>query len=107
MVAAAEDLLLSRNHSLLVQYGENLRLDKPWAKSLLIWMGFVKRKATNAGKIPPAEFVLLKSDSLHRYYKSVHIPPQLVLNLDDTAINHVPATKLDYGVGREATGFLW
>ena len=46
VVAAAEGLLLCRNRSLLVQFGGSIKLNKPWAKSLLIKMGFVKRKAT-------------------------------------------------------------
>lgn len=95
-VAAAEGLLLSRNRSLLIQFGGSISLNKPWAKSLLIRMGFVKRKATNAGKVSPTELESLKSEFLDRIKSAVTefgVPPQLVFNVDETAINLVPASN--------------
>lgn len=96
VVAAAEGLLLARNRSLLPQYGGKLQLEKPWARSLLICMGFVKSKATTAGKLPVGEFETVKINFLERISSTVKdaiIPPELVFNVDETAINLVPASN--------------
>ena len=47
--AAARGLIMARNRALLVDYGGSLNPDKPWAKSLLHHMDFVKRKASTSG----------------------------------------------------------
>ena len=56
VMGAAEGIISARDVSKLVSYGGHINISKGWAKSLLMRMGYVKRKASNAGKVPAAEF---------------------------------------------------
>lgn len=46
--------LPNQHRSLL--HGGYVNITKTWAKSLLKWMKYVKRKRSNAGKISPTQF---------------------------------------------------
>ena len=66
---------------------------KVWAKSLMKHMGYVKRKASNAGKVTISNFAELKEEFLADISAEVlinDIPPQLIFNWDQTAIQLVP-----------------
>ena len=39
---------MASNRYLLSEFGESITLDKPWVKSLLFRMGYVKRKGLSA-----------------------------------------------------------
>ena len=56
VLAAAEGIVAATERSLLRQHGGSLVLTKAWAKSLLIRMGFVKRKGSTSAKLPVPEF---------------------------------------------------
>ena len=56
VMGAAEGIVSARDVSKLVSHGGYIDICKSWAKSLLNRMGYVKRKASNAGKILAAEF---------------------------------------------------
>ena len=62
MLAAAERIITARDQSLLVQHGGHIQLTKSWAKSLLMRMGYVKRKCSNAGKISISQFKEIQDD---------------------------------------------
>lgn len=69
-------------------------IERSWAESLLTRMNFVKRKGSTAAKIPTTEFENLNQCFLKRVKEadfSNGIPPQMVINISQTAINLVPS----------------
>ena len=93
--AAAEGYLLARDRTVLVEYGGHVSLTKDWARSLLIRMGYVKRKATTKAntRLSEEEFLKLKASFLQETVATVrahNIPPELVINLDETGLQLVP-----------------
>ena len=59
-------------------------------------MTFVKHKGSTAAKIPTSEFDSLKQCYLERIKEAVlcnGILPQMVVNMDQTAINLVPSSS--------------
>ena len=96
VMAAARGLLLASNRNILAEYGGDVRINRPWAQSLLERMGYVKRKATTSkGKYSLADFEQVKKQFLKDVTETVlmeEIPPELVLNWDQTGINIVPAS---------------
>ena len=51
VMAAARGVITSKNPGLFGEHGSCIEITKAWAKSLLMRMGYVKRKYSNAGKI--------------------------------------------------------
>ena len=67
-----------------------------WAKSLLQWINFVKRKATTSVKVEPSHFNEPKEQSLLDIKAVVdieNVPSDLILNWDYTGINVVPGSQ--------------
>lgn len=96
VLAAAEGIVSATDRSLLRQHGGTLVLTKSWAKSLLIRMGFVKRKGSNSAKLAVAEFERRKEQYLLDIRTEVitnDIPPSLIINWDQTAIHLVPVSE--------------
>ena len=57
VIASAKGIVMTKNRSLLAEYGGHIVLTSSWAKSLLIRMGMVYRKAsTTRCKLSPQEF---------------------------------------------------
>ena len=75
---------MNRNANLLSSGAVKLTSD--WAKSLLNRMGYVKRKTCSKAKVDVAQF---KHDFLLVIKTVVKIPPELVINFDQTALNYV------------------
>ena len=95
VLAAAEGIVAASERSLLRQHGGSLVLTKARAKSLLIKMGFVKRKGSTSAKLPVPEFEKRKEQYLSYIRAEVimnDIPPSLVINWDQTAIHLVPVS---------------
>ena len=55
VLAAAEGVVAAPDCSLLRQYGGSLVFTKAWAKCLLIWIEFVKRKGSTSAKFEKQE----------------------------------------------------
>ena len=94
VVAAGKGIVEANDRSLLAENGGSLDLNQSWAKSLLIRMNFVKRKASTGQKIPPADLETIRAQFLDRVSAAVKtgsIPSHLVLNWDQTAIPLLPA----------------
>ena len=95
-MAAARGILLSCDRSKLVEYGGHIELNKHWAYSLLQCMNFVQIKAsTSKSKHAEGDFVVLKKaflDDLKSVVLMEDIPPELVLNCDQTGIKLVPSS---------------
>ena len=95
-IAAARGILLSYNKAKLAEFGGHIALTNQWAYSLLNRMDFVQRKATTAkSKHTPENFSSLKKYFLDDVATTVlmeDIPPELILNWDQTGIKIVPSS---------------
>lgn len=89
VIATGESVLASIDANLL----KTCPLTKDWAKSLLTRMGMVKRKVSSKAKIDVERFAIIKEAFLLDVKNVVEldeIPPQLIINWDQTAIYYVP-----------------
>ena len=71
-------------------------LTKDWAKYVMKHMGMVKRRATTKAKTTVINFDELKDTFLQDVKHSMlmdEIPPELVVNFDQTGINYVPVSS--------------
>ena len=102
-IAAAEGVIKSIDANLLA-YDENgirvnetgIELTKSWAKSLLHRMGMVKRRVSSKAKVDVENFDRIKEGFLLDIQNVVsmdEIPPALVINWDQTAIQYVPTSS--------------
>ena len=87
---------MALNRSLLAEFGGHITLTRHWAYHLLDRMKFVRRKATTSkSKYKPADFAEVKEQFLNDVVSIVtmeEIPPELVLNWDQTGIHLVPVS---------------
>ena len=89
VIASAEGILLSKDANIL----KHIMLTKDWAKSLLIRMGMVKRRVSSKAKVDVEKFEALKQGFLldiNNIVSLEEIPPDLIINWDQTGINYVP-----------------
>ena len=98
VIAAAEGILMNKNATLVSKNGEGgvkAKLTDDWAKSLLKRMGYVKRKACSKAKVDVERCEQLKEEFLLEINMIVtmdEIPPELIINFDQTAMNYVPVS---------------
>ena len=95
VIGAAEGIVSTKKPGLLVKHGGHIELSKSWVQSLFHRMGYiyVKRKGSNAGKVTIGHFEEVKQIFLADITAVAFmndIPPQLILNWDQTAIQYVP-----------------
>ena len=94
-MAAAWGILLKCDRTKLAEFGGPVQLNRHWAHSLLKRMKFVQRKATTAkSKQTAANFTDLKEAFFADVVATVtmeEIPPELILNRDQTGIKIVPS----------------
>ena len=96
VLAAGEAIVRHSNKKLAHENGGPIELTRHWAKSVLVCMNFVKRKATTAAKIDPSHFDELKEQYLLDIKAVVEmekVPSELVFNWDHTGIDIVPGTQ--------------
>ena len=110
VMAAARGLLLKYDSGMLAEFGGPVQINRFWAHSLLHRMKFVQRKATTAqSKYAVANFLEVKKTFLDEVFATVEmeeIPPDLILNWDQTGIKFVPASSWTMdSVGRN--GWRW
>ena len=79
VIAAAEEIVMNKNPSLLLCNDGGIHLTKDWAKSLLRRMGMVKRRVTTKFKVTVEEFDALREEFLLRI-KSVVTMDEIPLN---------------------------
>jgi hypothetical protein len=92
-IAAAKGIVMSKEKTLLAQYGGGLILDKAWATSILRRLDMVKRKGTKGVKSLPKDFDKIKLEFLDRINEVVqkyNIPDSLIINWDQTGSNYIP-----------------
>ena len=93
VMAGAHEIILSWDATKLQLHGEHINITKTWARSLLICMGFDKRKCSNAGKVPVEMFQELKDVFLVDIVAEVvmnDIPDELIFNWDQTGLSILP-----------------
>ena len=95
ILAAAEGIIKSRDRTLLVEHGGHIRLTKSWAVSLMQRMNFVKRRGSTKAKIKLSdkEFTCKYLSQIVKLAHEKKVPPQLVINWDQTGVNIVPASS--------------
>ena len=97
IVAEARGIVLKLDHSLLAELGGPVTLNRHWARSLLRRMKFVQRKATTAkSKYTVENFAEIKKAFLQDVVSVVtmeEVPPELILNWDQTGIKLVPCSS--------------
>ena len=96
IVAAARGIVMSRDRTRLTEFRGHIEVSRQWAYHLLSRMKFVRRKGTTAkSKHTPADFAAVKKAFLDDIVDTVtmdDIPPELILNWDQTGIHLVPAS---------------
>ena len=93
VMAVANGIIAARSPALLTQHGGHIDITKAWAKSLLIRVGYVKRKCSNARNITVAHFEEVREEFLADIKAEVlmnEIPPQLIFNWNQMAIQLMP-----------------
>ena len=98
VLAAAEGIVTATDRTLLFENGGHIKLTLDWAYSILKRMGFVKRKVTTEARtgLTQEEFAAVKRKYLQQIKKAVKdgkIPPEFVINWDQTGINVVPSSQ--------------
>ena len=95
-IGCDQGLVKHYDSNLLECNGGPIVLIESWIKSLLQWMGFVKRQASSTGKASAENFKSLKEQFLFDV-KTIRemedIPADLVLNWDHTGIHYVPVSS--------------
>ena len=89
-------IVMSHDANLLKCNGGHIEITKFWALSLLQRMGFVKRRSTTKCKISVADVEEKKAQFLYDIQVITtidDIPPELVINWDNTGINYVPISN--------------
>ena len=103
VMAAARGMLLSYDRNTLAENGGHICLNRHWAYSFLRRMNFVQRKATTSlSKYSVSNFSEVKKSFLASVVETVsmeEIPPEFILNWDQTGIMIVPSTSwtMDHG----------
>jgi len=100
VMGAGEGVVKSRDANLLKENGGSIDLTKGWAQSVSSRMGMVKRKACSKNKV---HFDIVKEQFLLDIKQLVDledIPPALIINWDQTAINYVPPASWTMEVER-------
>ena len=96
VIAAARDILTSLDKTKLKEFGSHVDLTRHWAHSFLTRMNYVQRKGTTAkSKFSDENFDEKEEEFLEETRATVEmkeIPPELILNWDQTGIKLVPST---------------
>ena len=101
VIGAAQGIVATLDKAKLKEFGGHIDLNRHWALSLLHRMHFVQRKATTVNKRPLQQKVKIHLKSLLRKIlddlvttvQMEEVPPELVLNWDQTGIKLVPTTS--------------
>ena len=99
VVAAATGIIEHLDPSRLSKHGGDITIEHAWAKSFLSRLGFVRRKGTKAARKLPSDYEDIKASFLERVREAAttstgsFIPPQLILNFDQTNAKFVPVSE--------------
>lgn len=79
VLTAAERVIIAKNRSLLLKYGGHTELNRPWAVSILQWIGFVQRRGSTQTKVSDQQIIRTKYTYLSQISEMVKahkIPPE-------------------------------
>ena len=96
VMAGTEGIVAARDRGLLLANGGHIQIAKSWATSLLQRMGYVKRKGSNACKVPQPHLDELREVFLADIQAEVlmnDIQPDLIFNWDQTALHLVSTSQ--------------
>lgn len=97
VIAAARGIVMTYDKHMLEEFGGHVQLNRYWAHSMMTRMEFVKRRASTAkSKHSVANFAELKQLFLNDVVTTVtmeDIPPELIMNWDQTGIKLVPSSN--------------
>ena len=96
VIAAATGIVEHHNSAMLREHGGPIELGKKWADSILSRINLVKRKGTKVARKVPTDFVEIKLAFLKRitdFVREHKIPPELILNWDQTGAKFVPTSE--------------
>lgn len=97
VIAAARGIVMAYDRDILEEFGGHLRLTRHWGQSILTRMDFVKRRVTTASsKSSVDRFAELKQlflEDVHTTVVMEDIPPELIINWDQTGIKLVPSSN--------------
>ena len=98
IIGAAKGIITHLNPSRLQEHGCNVVFDKSWARLFLNRVGYVKRKGTKAARKLPPDFDAIKAAFLDHVQEAATVesslvPPQLIVNLDQTGAKFVPVSE--------------
>ena len=94
-MAAAMAIVRRADRNLLAEHGGPITITTNWAKSLLYRMNFVKRRGSSTAKMTVKHFEAIKEQFLldvKAVMEMEDIPPELILNWDQTGISIVPGS---------------
>lgn len=100
VMGAAEGIVSHCDISKLSSHGGHIEDKKTWKKSLLLRMGFVKRKCLTSAKISLVQFDESKEVFLAKVLMK-DIPENLIINWDQTGLSIVPTG--DWTMEKEGT----
>ena len=95
-MAAATAIVRKADRNLLAENGGPITITSNWAKSLLYWMNFVKRRGSSTAKMTVTNFEAVKEQfvlDVNAVVEMEDIPPELVFNWDQTGISVVPGSS--------------
>jgi len=100
IINIAKGVVRANNPNSLKEFGGTLELTDRWARDLLITLDWCKRKGTT-GKIEPSpQFLAEEKFTFQRAISAVvsehDIPPQLIINLDQTPLSYVSPGKYTF-----------
>ena len=95
IILVATGSIQQKNPSSLKKHRGTIELKKSWAQSLLVHMGFVKRKGTRTARHLPNNFDEVKQSFLEKIedavVKNVHLP--MVVNFDQAGTKMIPVNQ--------------
>ena len=92
---AAATAIVRKSDRNLAEYGGPITIASYWTKSFLSRMNFVKRRGSSTAKVTVTNFEAVKEQFLidvNAVVEMEDIPPELILNWDQTAISIVPGS---------------
>ena len=106
-IAIGKGVIKANNPQLLTEYGGSITLTENWARGLLSSMNWVKRKGTTGKIEPSAKFLQEEKFTFQRQISEIadrhNIPPEMILNLDQTPLAYVSPGKFTFAQAGSTT----
>ena len=97
IISICKGVVRANDPSLLKEFGGSAELSEGWARRLLAKLNWCKRKATTGKVEPPPQYLAEEKNSFQREISTAVfnnvIPPELVINLDQTPLLYVTPGK--------------